>query len=571
MLFVKSLTREILKNKVFLILLFLMTMLTSFMFFFIRFSIDSNLANLNVLSSLTENQQNYKNALISNSFLSMVMLLSLSGFTALLFVMFWFRLYSGTKKQFGIYKALGYKNIHIQLYFVLFAVTFSILGLLLGMLIGYFASSVHLSANAQSYNVSGLVKGVSAPSALIGIFVPALLFAIVVFCCGFVLYGKENGKLLFNKTRNIKHSRLLTFADRCVSKLPIKNKAPLRIALRKPISILFLVVSATVLMVMLVLGWSLTQSSQTVYKTQTDGHYYQYEAIYNNLQIKNTNDDAIYYLSQNGLVLWGNKQIEQTLFGMDFNDKVYSLKNLKGNVLSSPENGTCYVSAGLSEMYRIKQGSKIIIKCGDINATLTVKEVAYNAKSKTLILDRQYLAQILGKNSNNYNGVLSLENTYTTADKVIDNIEREDMLNRDKVSSNVSAVINQSIGLVAGIILTYLALFIAFQDSTKDMLIMDSLGYKSKEIKKLLINIFLPLLLISVVIMAFPAVLIAKTIQTSLALQMGDYMPFSTNIIVLIVGAIILVGIYLLAQLSFALAIKHTTKKKNILQYTAEL
>lgn len=568
---IKSLTKEIFKNKVFIVLLGIMTVLSSFMFFFIRFSIDGNLANLNALASLTENQQNYKNALTSNTFLSLVMLFAISGFTALLFVMFWFRLYSSAKKQFGTYKALGYRNIQIQSYFAIFAALFSVVGLLLGMLIGYFASSVHLQANAQSYNVSGLVKGISVPSALIGVFAPMMLFAVAMFCCGFALYGKENGALLSDRKRNDKHSKLLAFADKCVCKLPIKNKASLRIALRKPVCILFLIVAATVLMVMLVLGWSLTQSSQTVYKTQTDGHNYKYEAVFDNVQTENVTGDAICYLSRDGEVIWRGKQIEQTVFGMDFNDKVYTLKDMRGNVLSAPENDTCYISAGLSEMYGIKAGAEITVQCGNIQIPLKVMAVAYNAKSKTVILDRRFFAQELSESANAYNGVLSLESIFSSADKVIDEAAREDTLNRDKVSSNVSAVINQAIGLVSGIIITFLALFIAFQDSAKDILIMDNLGYESREIRKLLINVFLPILLLGIAITAFPAILIAKAIQTSLALQMGDYMPFSANVLVVLVGVIILVGIYLLSQFVFTFAIKRHTKKKSVLQYTNEL
>ncbi len=54
LLVIKNLTKEILKNRVFLILLSVMTVFTSFLFFFMRFSIDANLAVLRTFGALTD-------------------------------------------------------------------------------------------------------------------------------------------------------------------------------------------------------------------------------------------------------------------------------------------------------------------------------------------------------------------------------------------------------------------------------------------------------------------------------------------------------------------------------------
>lgn len=568
MLKIKNLTKEIFKNKIFLLLLTVMTAFTSLLFFFIRFSIDANMANLKGLEMLTENQQNYMNALKSNTFLSIIILLVFSVSTALVFAMFYFRFYSSAKKQLGILKALGAKNIEIQLFFLVFTAIFSLAGLLPGMLAGYFLSSIPMSANARSYNVSGLVKGIDAMSVLFGFGLPLLIFAITMFFCSFNIYIKDNAALLSDVKQSDKPSKVLKFADACVKKLPIKNKAPLRIALRKPFSILLIITASMVFTVMLVLGWSITQSSETVYKTQTEGHNYFYEATFESYVTERTDGDALYYLSVNGLIPQINDEREQTLLGIDNNDGIYSLKNASGEKLGQLEDGMCYLPIGLSEMYDIKTGGKIVFIANEKEMVLRIKDVAYNAKSKTIIVSREYLADLLELDALSYNGVLSIDNLYPNADKITDVETKMDALSRDKVSSATSAIINQTIGLTSGIILIFLALFITFQDSIKDILIMNSLGYRKKEIKKLLLNVFLPILIVSFILTAFPSILIAKGIQTSLALQMGDYMPFSTNVLVLLVGFLIIGAIYWLTQLAFNLGIKHITKKKGILEYT---
>lgn len=567
LLVIKNLTKEILKNKIFLMLLFIMTIFTSFLFFFIRFSIDGNMIVLNSLTTLSEQQLNYKNALMSNSRLSLIVIIAFTITTSLLFIMFYFRFYNVAKKQIGVLKAIGVKTITLQLYFTIFAFVFSSIGLLLGMLFGYFASSIPMTNNSRSYDVYGLVKGINLTSILLGILLPVIIFSVTMFLCNYTLYNKNNVTLLFNQKQNSKQSITLNIADVAVRKLPLKNKAPLRIALRKPLAISLIIVASTVFTVMLVLGWSLTLSSESNYKTQTDGHYYEYEAKFDEIQTEQNHKNTLYYLSVDGNVLNKGNEIEQTICGMDINDEIYTLKNQKDVTLGQLEAGFCYISLGTSEMYGIDINDSIKIKIKDKQIELTVKDIAYNAKTKTLVISREQLAIILEIPSQSFNGALSIDDLYPNATEVINSEMRKDMLERDKVTSAASAVMNNAIGIVSGIILIFLALFITFQDAQKDIIIMNTLGYQNKEIRKLLINVFLPILIIGFVIMAYPAVLIARSVQMSLSLSMGDYMPFSTNIWVILVGFATIATIYWLSQLIFSLGIKHSLKKKGIIEY----
>ena len=568
---IKSLTKEILKNRLFLALLLVMTFLSSFMFFFIRFSIDANMAYLDSLASLTDNQRNYYNALTSNTSLSFTFLFSVPAVAALAYAMFFFRFFTGAKKQIGVYKALGYKNINLQAYFVAFTVLFSLVGLLAGMLAGYFGSSVHLNANAVSYGVGGLQKGISASGVLMGIGIPLAMFAVTAFLCCCKFYFTENGALIYDRKLNPKGSKLLRIADKCVAKLPVKNKAPLRIALGRPLSVSLITVASTVFTVMLVLGFSLTQSSETVYKTQSTGHNYLYESVFSSTQTAELPRGGLRYLSFGGTLAFENYQIEQTVFGMDFDPAVYDLRGVGGEALDLPGDGSCYLSLGTAETYGIAKGERITFALEAAELTLTVRDIAYNAKSKTVIVSRTYLAGVTELDTDSYNGVLSMTDVCADADKVTDNEARADMLARDKVSGATSAVLNHATGIAAGVILIFLALFITFQDSLKDMLIMENLGYRAKEIKRLLINVFFPVLIIAFCLTAFPAVMIARAVQRSLALSIGDYLPFSTNILVVLAALVGIVAIYALVQWIFTLGVKRTIKKKGILEYTNSL
>lgn len=572
MFMIKNMTKEVLKNKTFLVLLFVMTICTSFIFFFIRFSIDANLTGLEALASLTQNQQNYMRALNSNRSLALSMLFTIAGVTAAIFALFYLRFYISAKKQIGILKSLGYKNTDFQIYFSVSAIIFSVFGLLLGMLLGYFASSVHIAANMASYGVTGLVKGVSTIGIVLGIGFPLLLFGVTMFLCGFLLYKKDIAELIGTSgAQNLKQSKMLKFADVCVKKLPIKKKAPVRIALRRPLSILILVLASMVFTVMLVLGWSLTASGNSVYKSQTEGHNYQYESRFNEIKTQRAGGNAIYYLAFHSRLLRDGDSIEQTAMGIDFNEEIYDLQNKKGEKLSVLTENHCYIGEELFHMYNVGIGDEMILQIGEKRIEVKVRDVAYNVRLKTILFGRSFIAEQLRYAEDSFNGAFSIDHLYPNADSVIDGKTRADTLKRSNVSSQVSAVVNQSIGVLSGIILIFLALFITLQDSVRDMMILRNLGYGSREIKKLLINIFLPILLIAFVITAFPAVQIAKAMQFSLSLQTGDYMPFSTNIFVIIIGLIAVAAIYFAVQAIYGLILKRILKKKSILQYTNEL
>lgn len=106
----KQLSGQILKDKVFLLLLFVLTALTSLSFFFVMFSIDGNMAVLNRMGKLTENQLLYRNALHSNTILAYNFFITLTALTAFVFLLFFYRFFRANKKQIGCIKLWGLKT-----------------------------------------------------------------------------------------------------------------------------------------------------------------------------------------------------------------------------------------------------------------------------------------------------------------------------------------------------------------------------------------------------------------------------------------------------------------------------
>lgn len=112
--------------------------------------------------------------------------------------------------------------------------------------------------------------------------------------------------------------------------------------------------------------------------------------------------------------------------------------------------------------------------------------------------------------------------------------------------------------------IVFLALHISFQDNIHDILILGMLGHHIKYIRKLLVDVYLPVLWIVFAITLAPSIILARTIQNSLSVSTNDYMPFGTNFLVIIIAFGLINIIYYGVQATFSLRIKRIIAKGEI-------
>jgi len=567
----KQLMKEILKNKVFVLLTLLLTVFTSFMYFFVHYSIDGNLQILNTFSALTENQILYQAALNSNNILARNFLFSLIGLTAFGFTMFYYRFFRANKKQIGCLKSLGFNDNIICSFCLLFTEIISIIGAFIGLGAGYFASDVLINANMESYAVTDTIKSLHLFSIIIGLFLPGILFCLVTFFSYGWIKGKECGILLTGESKSLKDERLLRLVEKFVRLLPAKNKFPIRIALRKPVSAFLIVFSVMTFSVMFILGYSLNASSQKVLDTQTLGHHYLFDTHFETIQQTDAFEkESTHYLEISTAVQKdpNGQAIMQQIIGLEEKNTLLELMSPEKKTLPSPKKGTVYINLSLQESYGFQVGDQITVTLDGKQFPMTVGAIAFNAKTNNIYLAQTELTQLLELPSGSFNGMFSMEKP--AHGEVITHEQKMDTLERNAVSNRTSAVINQTIGCIVGCILIFLALLVNFSDSTKDILILNLMGYRAKDIKKMLINIYQPLLCFSFVITFLPCIQIARTVQATLSIQTGDYMPFQIRAIVILFIFILLNLIYILIEMAFGFGIKRTIKSEGISYYTNE-
>lgn len=564
----KQLTKQVGRNKVFVLLLFILTCLTSLSFFFVKFSIDGNMAMLDSLSSLNENQQKYKEALLSNTRLAYVFLLAMTMLTAFVFIMFFYRFFRSSKKQMGCLKSLGFTDRVLCTFFVFFTACIAMVGAGAGMFCGYFLSDILIRANEKTCSVSGLIRAVTPMTTAIGLLGGTIIFCLTAFLSYFFVRGKEPGSLIAGKTAKQKISGGLSAAERIVKIIPVRDKFPLRIALRKPLAVILIFTAVMACNVCFILGRSLNISSRMILDSQTKGHHYEYNTGYTEYKEERLPADALPYLFCHSVIETGEREIEQSVYGVYSLGNIFELMDKTGKTLPVPKFGEIYINPALAELYDVHMGDKLTLTIDSIITSYTVRGIAENAQRNTVYVNASALSKDIKAPIGSYNGVWSMSPVSedgTTVSKT--QIKQE--LERDATSNKTSAVINQVIGAVIGCILLFLALYLNFQDNQRDISILDLLGYSQKEIRKMLIHIYRPMMWTAFILTLFPSILTAKAIQKTLSYAIHDYMPFGMDRMVLLLLFIFLNVLYQLVECVFSVGILRVCKKGNLNEISA--
>lgn len=568
----KQLFRVLLKNKIYTALLLVLTFCTSFMYFFVHFSIDGNRKILKGLASLSKEQLLYLNGLNSNTILAGNVLLAFTCMTGFVFSMFYYRFFKLENRQIGCLKALGFKDREIRNIFLIFTAAITAVGSLTGIGGGYFASDILICAGEQTYMLAGLIKALDGKSIFVGVMFPLTVFLLITFCNYFYIRRKESGLLLSGVIQKSKYTIGLRFANMIAEIFPPKNRSALRLALRKPVAVLLIIISVTSFSVMFILGYSLNLSSQKIFESLTRGHNYLYDTHfrepipYPDTEAKREQEIQP-YLTADSVIENKSVKVKQTVIGVEVGNGLFELIDMEQEPLSIPGEKEVVIGAALNDIYGFQVGDRVMLSLDNSKYEVVISGIAFNAATDSVYISKQELAKHLSQPSDYCNGIWSMKDLNLGGD-VITKAQRIDKLERDSVSNKSSAVINQVMGCAVGCILLFLALYINFQDSTRDILILHLMGYKVKEIRKMLINIYGPIMRISFILTLIPGIMLVRSILRTLSLQIGDYIPFQTNGFILVGIFVLLNLVYILVQGSFHAGVKRIIRNEDFATYT---
>lgn len=517
------------QNKANVAILCLLTFLTSFMYYFVECSIDKNLSMLRSKSTLTEGEKDFMVGLQSNTVLALVFLICLIVITGFIFYMFYKKKFELTKKNIGCYRALGFTNFQISKIYMSITFGIGIIFSFIGFVVGYYFSYVLLNNYLITYDIASATRGVSIKSLIFGIIgVP------VVMCiCTYLAYRKykreEISTLINEQSKEMTNSTINKIAEK-VSKLIVsKYSFSSRLALRKPFNLLLVLISVYVFLVLMVLSISLNLSSGSILESQKSNREFQYAVSFESNETQQQSVYMEYYQKEKVEVLYGKMDVgEQELYAIDNDGTLFRL--MHGQEQIHLEKDEIAISKRMEEVFAMKKGDTVSLDFNGNKYNFVVKTVADNGNVRAVYVNRNAWNEIVGNDAASYNGGWTSEkdNQWKNASvKSFEEYVKE--LENENVSNRASAIINQVLGCVFGILLIFLVLLLNFQDNTQNFIYLRKMGYLLKEIKIMLVNIYFPILIIAYVISLAPSIFTCKKILKILSLGTGDYMPFITH------------------------------------------
>lgn len=400
-------------------------------------------------------------------------------------------------------------------------------------------------------------------SLFIGIILPILLFCLMTYLATRLYSQAEVTNLLSGQGQKKRSIKVLRLLEKATKFFPAKYSSSSKLALRNPFSLLLVLVSIYSFLVLVVMSFSLHLSSSHVYQLQTAARRYKYEVTFPEQRLDDKSSDNQYFFKTKAKLSVNSKQLgQQDLVALD--EGPYFQLQTEDGIIQLRKDEVA-INSRLAELYNLKAGDKFRIQTKDFTKTLTIKAIATNENTNSIYLERSYFNELNDQSATTYNGLWSQRlKTKSNEGQVETYEDYVKELQNANVSNRTSAVINQVLGVVFGSLLIFLVLLLNFQDNTMNFIYLCKLGYLPKEIKHMLTNIYLPLIVITFLVLIGPSIITVKQILKVLSLQTRDYLPFSTNLYVFVYAFLCLLVLYFLVLALFDLKLKALFRKTEL-------
>ncbi|TCL57688.1 hypothetical protein EDD76_108223 [Kineothrix alysoides] len=561
--FSKYFCKSLLSMKPNIIILFSLSMLSSFMYFFVQISIDGNIKLLDGKTILNNTDKELLISLQSNQTLALSFLLIFSLITGLIYFMFYKKHSASHQKDYGCFIAHGYSADKMAGIVLLISIAFIAAAYICGLFLGWISSDIMLNLYKEIYSLEYLRKGLAMQNGLIALIctlLPALSSIPII-----IRTIDKDAINLLNENNNKVNLRVGRFTRNLTEKLGYS----FRLALRKPFQLLMSTIAVALFTILFTMSFSLNLSSQYLFHVMSEGRNYKYDITFPTRQTgQKGNRDHVYYLSEPININLDKKRIEGSIMGIEPDNRFLSLNNMKKEVITDIPENNVVISQALASLYSIQQGTGISITLNNKTISMSVFDIAENADNFTIYTSKNTLEVLLNIQDGSFNGLYTnvLSDVPDTA-HIQSIYEREKQLEENNVSNRISAVICQILACIIGCLLLYLTILLKFQEDTKSIFILDMMGYTSKQINQMFISVYRPALNIAFLLLLIPSIEICKTIHKALSLATNDYIPFQSNVFISLIILILLNLLYSIIKYLFDFKISHIQKSGDSVKY----
>lgn len=490
--------------------------------------------------------------------------------------------------QIGVLKSLGYKTTMIAAGYLVYPVVGSIVGGILGYILGVALQTPVVNLYKSFYNIPINEFQFYPKYLALSVLVPLIALSLLSYLVALFMLRQRPLKLL-REGSNLKVNAVTKAITKVTSPLPFKQRFKLSLASRSlgKLFVITLCAFCTGLLLVLTLIGSTMMNLMVEYTFA--GASYSYQVEYSTIQdpeiIAGYNQDhtgedlvlssdlTLYQIEHsNGSVSTLKDTESITVSGVASDLNLIKITDSKGNdianTLTSQVDGydTIIINDTIKTLLKVDVGDVLVmtkrvnidgnVQCAN-DKKFYISGVNQTFSGLTSYVSRSVLADYLGYSEGSYNYVYTDEykSIYDESHEEVSDVFRvEDLKKNIELAVQMA---NYSIYIVVffsgamALVIISIVSNIVIDENKKHISLMKVMGYKEKEIKSVVLNIYTPFVIIAY-LLSIPAM---KAILRWIISLVAKDLDFSVPIVLswqgaLIGFAVIMVSYFLALQLS---------------------
>lgn len=485
----------------------------------------------------------------SNQVLSMTFTGLLLFMSLVVIVLIMKKRINAERVQIGILKSMGYHRYQIAISYVSYPLLASIIGSLVGFLLGIGAAAMMANTYMTNYIVPMIQFYFTKDLILGGIVYPIIIVGVSSLMILFVLLRDEPLKLMQENS----HLKISTFSKWLMKGLkPFKFETRFKYSLAfrnigKILSLFSVVFIASIFLVFASIAF---KSVENVVDKAFRYVNYSYQVKYNKLIQEPLDNFETPFLEYTVQPLLDGKSTVFCLYGIEPYNFMNPLYDANGTDITSLTAEGLIINQFIATAYSLSVGDELTLEVKGKTLSFPIVGIVDHYNGPMAYTSLASLGQRLGVEPTAYNGKWSHERP--TSDKNISYIFSIDDLQKNievgmemiRLSLMMMVVIASILGSLIMILIT---MFI-IDENQKQISILKVMGYKEKEISKMVLTIYFPFVIFAYLLSIPVTKELVSYIMVLIASELPMAIPTDFTFIQATVGIIIVLITYQVAM-----------------------
>lgn len=388
----------------------------------------------------------------------------------------------------GTLYAQGYRRRELMRHYMAIPLLLAVTGGVIGSVLALPSIAPSVTAMVSYYNVPVIDIELSFLNALIGILTPVLFLGLSSYLVIRLELKRSPAELMKGGEQKTKVNALERALK--LDRFKFSTKFQLREQLRSISRLLFLFLGVTSASVLMLLGFTIMNSMDYVFKNSTtDTYRFEYEYAFKNTQYGEAPEGAEVF-NAGRFYPENNEGIEFYVTGVEPGSTILTLTDSKGNPL--PNNQT-NITKPLAERLGIKAGDSVsfINKQDGKPYTFHIDAVANSYAGQFIFMPIDAFNGQLGFPQNSYTGLWSTKKLDIPDEQLSGTKSLSETANAmdELLGPMVSMVVAMTlIACVVGMIIIYLVTSLIIEENKNTISLFKIFGYRRREIHSLILN-----------------------------------------------------------------------------------